>query len=139
MKEETGVQHVSLLGSLPPVWSRYGKEVLAHVQAASPEPWPSNPADQDAQLPAFDVAKLEPLDRAEVARIFALTLEELVDESRHRRDSFREDASLPYIVLDVKDKTEPVAQLGQPGAADLLWGLSGWSLNTFARAIGLFA
>lgn len=116
------MRHTSLIGTLPPVWSRYGKEVLAHALVAT---------DAGGQPATLDPSQLEPIDRREVAHIFAITLEELVDPKRQKHALFRDDPLLPYIEWDVRDETQ-----GYTGA-ETIWGLSGWTLNVFARAIGL--
>jgi len=101
-------------------------------------------------LPNFDLSSLT-ANPTEVALLFHLTLEELVDEKRLHRHHFR--GRPPYWCVNVSDKvpkqhwTTPrvlpfsTSENGDDvdrGKRLEIWGLTAWYLNLFTRAVGLW-
>ena len=102
--------------------------------------------DLDKPIPSLPLSSLTPSE-PEVAKIFHLPLEELVQPARLRLHQFRGWA--PYWAVDVSDiaggdsGVDWTAETsldevggGREGKLEV-WGLTGWYTNLFMRAIGV--
>src|SRR5947209_5976508 len=110
----------------------------------------SHESDDSSPLPNFDLSKLD-LNAAEVAQLFHLTLEELTDTERLYQHQFR--GRPPYWCVNVSDKvdekywttpkilpseTAEGAEVVDRGKRLEIWGLTGFYLNHFLRAVGIW-
>ncbi|KLO19278.1 hypothetical protein SCHPADRAFT_67935 [Schizopora paradoxa] len=151
--EELGLdpRQIDLLGELGPpelslskmrVWPYVG---LVHKDAESRREFYDHGTPSE-NIPSLSMSSLKP-SAPEVAHVFHLPLAELVSPKRLHEHQFR--GKLPYWAIDVTDIVGGVA--GQDWAGETpvdevgggtegrleVWGLTGWYLNLFMRAIGL--
>lgn len=98
----------------------------------------------DEPLPSLDISNLA-LSPKEVAQAFHLPFSAACDHSRLRNHLFR--GGEPYPTVDVTDLvtgvdwakqgSTPVDEVGGGRAGRLeVWGLTGWYLSAFLRALG---
>ena len=118
---------------------------------SQPENFAQIPAETASEpLPNLDLSSLI-ANPAEVALLFHLTLEELVDERRLHQHHFR--GRPPYWCVDVSDKVSeqywttprilPTEASNAEDAVDRgkrleIWGLTAYYLNLFMRTVGLW-
>lgn len=103
-----------------------------------------NDLDVSEALPNFDIDTLV-VNKAEVAQMFHITLEELLDEKRLYQHRFRN--GIPYWTVNVSDKvsqeywTSPRLLPGETedrGPRLEIWGITGWYLSLFLRRMRLW-
>lgn len=151
--EELGLnaRQIDLLGELGPpelslskmrVWPYVG---LVHKDVETRTDYHEH-GTPNAHIPSLSMSSLKP-SAPEVAHVFHLPLAELVSPKRLHEYQFR--GGEPYWAVDVTDVVGGVA--GQDWAGETpvdevgggtegrleVWGLTGWYLNIFMRAIGL--
>ena len=101
--------------------------------------------NEDEPLPSLEMSTLVP-SAPEVAHVFHMPFTELANSSRLRMHQFR--GGSPYWAVDVTDRIggsvkwageTPVDEVGGGRGGKLeIWGLTGWYLNLFMRALEIF-
>lgn len=76
------------------------------------------------------------LSATEVAHVFHLPFSDMLTSSRLRRDLFR--GSQPYCTVDVSDKIPQLAATSDDDNRLEVWGITGWYLSLFMRAMGVW-
>lgn len=101
--------------------------------------------NDDEPLPSLEMSALVP-SAPEVAHVFHMPFTELASSSRLRMHQFR--GGSPYWAVDVTDRIgDSVKWTGETPADEVgggrggrleIWGLTGWYLNLFMRALENF-
>jgi hypothetical protein len=99
--------------------------------------------DPEASLPSLQMESLV-LSQTEVATAFHLPLAAAVSPARLRLDYFR--GEVPYWAIDVSDLAQQIAPQTklscldgkEQGACLHVWGLTGWYLFSFMKALKIY-
>lgn len=141
---------MEILGQLgPPQLSLGGLRVWPYVGFihATPQYRPQlrlheTDDDPEASLPSLQMESLV-LSQAEVATAFHLPLAAAVSPARLRLDYFRGEE--PYWAIDVSDlvQSAPLTELrhidgDEQGECLQVWGLTGWYLFLFMKALKIY-
>ncbi|KAH9072123.1 NUDIX hydrolase domain-like protein [Lactarius deliciosus] len=147
-REEVGIvpDQVEILGQVgPPQLSLGGLRVWPYVGFIHATPQSrlrEANDDPEAPLPSLQMESLV-LSQAEVATAFHLPLAAAVSPARLRPHQFR--GGEPYWAIDVSDLVQSVSQTelsrldgDEPGEGLHVWGLTGWYLFVFMKALKIY-